>query len=268
MSTEDTFDCMSSVMPIVVARFMGPIWGRKGPGGPHVGPLNFAICVTSVTLARTSRNITQHNTHTALHVYNTPPIIEGYFFLSNDILDLCYLLPQETSQWLKVYKTILYFAFHWYHTVYNQSDVFVPYGDSCYIIFYTYNESICINVRMFQHICDESNHSHDDVIKLKRFPRFWPYARGIRRSPVNSPHKGQWRGALMFSLICVWINSWINNREAGDLRRYRAHYDVIVMNILVVEVRHIASVKIHLISFWNMIHVGEVWIFPAFAYLP
>ena len=51
----------------------------------------------------------------------------------------------------------------------------------------------------------------------------------IHRSPVNSPHKGQWRGALMFSLICVWINGWVNNREAGDLRRYRAHYGVIVM---------------------------------------
>ena len=51
----------------------------------------------------------------------------------------------------------------------------------------------------------------------------------IHRSPVNSPHKGQWRGALMFSLICVWINDWVNNREAGDLRRYQAHYDVIIM---------------------------------------
>ena len=48
-------------------------------------------------------------------------------------------------------------------------------------------------------------------------------------SPGNSPHKGQWRGALMFSLICVWINGWVNNREAGELRRHRAHYDVTVM---------------------------------------
>ena len=70
---------------------------------------------------------------------------------------------------------------------------------------------------------------HDDVIKWKHFPRYWPFARGIHRSPVNSPHKGQWRGALMFYLICVWINVWVNNREAGDLRPYRAHYDVIVM---------------------------------------
>ena len=47
--------------------------------------------------------------------------------------------------------------------------------------------------------------------------------------PVNSPHKGQWRGALMFTLICARINGRVNNSEAGDLRRYRAHYDVIVM---------------------------------------
>ena len=71
--------------------------------------------------------------------------------------------------------------------------------------------------------------SHDDVIKGKHFPRNWLFVRGIHRSPVNSPHKGQWRGALMFSLICVWMNDWVNNREAGNLRRYRAHYDVIVM---------------------------------------
>ena len=42
-------------------------------------------------------------------------------------------------------------------------------------------------------------------------------------------HKGQWRGALMFSLICACINAWINSREAGDLRHHRAHYDVILM---------------------------------------
>ena len=70
---------------------------------------------------------------------------------------------------------------------------------------------------------------HDDVIKWKYFPRYWPFVRGIHRSPVNSPHKGQWRRTLMFSLICVWINGRVNNREAGDLSRYRAHYDVIVM---------------------------------------
>ena len=70
---------------------------------------------------------------------------------------------------------------------------------------------------------------HDDVIKWKHFPRNWPFVRKIHRSPVNFPHKGQWRGALMFSLIYAWINDWANNREAGDLRRQHGHYDVIVM---------------------------------------
>ena len=70
---------------------------------------------------------------------------------------------------------------------------------------------------------------HDDVIIWKQFPRCWPFLRRIHRSPVNSPHKGQWRGALMLSLIHTWRNGWVNNGEAGDLRRHRVHYDLTVM---------------------------------------
>ena len=73
---------------------------------------------------------------------------------------------------------------------------------------------------------------HDDVIKWKHFPRYWPFVRGIHRSLVNSTHKGQWRRALMFSLICAWINSQENNREAGDLRRHHAHYEITVMEMI------------------------------------
>ena len=47
---------------------------------------------------------------------------------------------------------------------------------------------------------------HDDVIKWKHFPRYWLFVRSIHRSPVNSPHKGQWLGALISSLICASIN--------------------------------------------------------------
>ena len=60
-------------------------------------------------------------------------------------------------------------------------------------------------------------------------------------TPVNSPHKGQWRRALMFSLICVWIIGWVNNREAGDLRRYRAHYDVTLMASNVKRVKKVVE---------------------------
>ena len=71
---------------------------------------------------------------------------------------------------------------------------------------------------------------HDGVIKWKHFPQYWLLVRGIHRWPVNSPHKCQWRGALIFSLIWAWINGWVNNRKAGCLRRHRAHYAVTVMN--------------------------------------
>ena len=72
--------------------------------------------------------------------------------------------------------------------------------------------------------------------QMEAFSALLAFVRRIHRSSVNSPHKGQWRGALMFSVICVWINGWVNNREAGDLRRYRAHYDVTVMSSLRVDI--------------------------------
>ena len=85
---------------------------------------------------------------------------------------------------------------------------------------------------------------HDDVIKWKHFPRCWPFVWGIHRCPVNSPHKGQWRGALMLSLICTRINGWVNKCEAGDLRRYRIHYDVTVMTHQQCPIQLLTGVKV------------------------
>ena len=89
-------------------------------------------------------------------------------------------------------------------------------------------DNLCVNF-VPGNISKYISFDHDDVIKWKHFPRYWPFVREIHRSPVNFLHKGQWRGALMFSLIYAWINDWVNNREAGDLRRQHGHYDVIVM---------------------------------------
>ena len=107
------------------------------------------------------------------------------------------------------------------------SDVIKEYD--CYIIFETNTDGRSTPMGVIFHVTPAKLSSHDDVIKWKHFPRCWPFVRGIHGSPVNSPHKGQWRWALMFSLICAQINRGVNNREAGDLRRHYAHYDVIVM---------------------------------------
>ena len=63
---------------------------------------------------------------------------------------------------------------------------------------------------------------HDDVIKWKHFPRYWPFVRGILGEFPS-------RGALMLSVVCAWTNSWSNNEDTGDLRRHRSHHDVTVM---------------------------------------
>ena len=63
---------------------------------------------------------------------------------------------------------------------------------------------------------------HDDIMKWKHFRMAGPL--WIHRPPVDSTHKGQWHGDLMFSLICARTNGWGNNRATGNLRRHRAHY--------------------------------------------
>ena len=81
--------------------------------------------------------------------------------------------------------------------------------------------------------CDSSIFSrfitHDDVIKWRYFWRNFPFVQGSYRSPLNSSHKGPWRGALIFPLICAWINGWVNNRESGDSGRHNNHYEVTAM---------------------------------------
>ena len=95
-------------------------------------------------------------------------------------------------------------------------------------------------------------------------PRYWPFVRGINRSPVHShTYKGQWRAAFMFSLICARINV----REAGNLRRHRGHHAVIVMCMCFVgntdyAVRVMATTNIQLRSIttnlWNTWYDGFI----------
>ena len=61
------------------------------------------------------------------------------------------------------------------------------------------------------------------------FSALLAFLAGFHWSWVNSPHKNQWRGALMFSLVYTWTNGSANNGNAGGLRRHHATYDVIVM---------------------------------------
>ena len=88
--------------------------------------------------------------------------------------------------------------------------------------------------------------------QMETFSALLALCAGNSPVPVNSPHNGQWRGALLFTLICVWINDWVNNREAGDLRRHRGHYDVNVMNATCSTfVRHEWVIRSH-VNLWDI----------------
>ena len=93
---------------------------------------------------------------------------------------------------------------------------------------------------------------HDDVFKWKHFRRCRHFVRGIHRSPMKPPHKGQWRGALMVSLICAWLNAWVNNREVGDLRRHRAHYYVILMINLELYLKQNRQAHLQINDNWHL----------------
>ena len=93
-----------------------------------------------------------------------------------------------------------------------------PAGYDCVITGWGYTRTKPSKLSFWSH--------HDDVIKWKHFPCQWPFVRGIHRSPADSPHNGQWLGALMFSLMCAWTRIWANNGVAGDLKRQDAHCDV------------------------------------------
>ena len=81
---------------------------------------------------------------------------------------------------------------------------------------------VCICKKLHWHTMTSSNETFSVLLA---------FVRGIHRWPVHSPHKVQWLGAFIFSLIYAWTNVWANNRDAGDLRRHRTHYDVTVMTL-------------------------------------
>ena len=113
------------------------------------------------------------------------------------------------------------------------------------------------------------NHSksYDDVIKWKHFPRYWPFVRGIHRSSVNSPHKGQWPGALMFSLICAlnkrlskqWWDRWFETPSCPLWRHCYVNLAPLV---------HILRDILHVESVYISIHIVLCqWYWEDFPYL-
>ena len=109
--------------------------------------------------------------------------------------------------------------------------------------------------------------SHDDVIKWKKIPYYWPFVRGIHRGPVNSPHKGQWRGALMFSLICAlnkrltkqWWSWWFETPSCSLWRHCNVSKSVrLAYYLLDCGSEHMSQCN-------NTVYMASAWIVLCFC---
>ena len=188
----------------MISALLGPLWGESTCQRASDVEL---WCFLWFSLNRLMD--TQSNNR----IFETP-------WRSYDIIVTVYVMFRCTTNnkqcyWMDIRASVTNYLFRYWH-LYSVMSILL----ACCVIDLLYSRPGC------RELCERP---YDDVIKWKLFPRYWSFVRGIHRSPVNSPHKGQWRGAWMFSLISIWINGWVNNHEAGDLRRYRGHYDVIVM---------------------------------------
>ena len=98
----------------------------------------------------------------------------------------------------------------------------------CEVILKDMNKMFCPKPQkgMARIMCKIRGIYHDDVIKWKHFPRYWPF---VRESTVGFPSQRPVTRGIDISLICAWANAWVNNRDPGDLRRHGAHYDVTVL---------------------------------------
>ena len=94
---------------------------------------------------------------------------------------------------------------------------------------------------------------------METFSALLTLCEGNHQSLVDTPHKGQWRGALMLSLINAWTNSWANNRGAGDLRRHRTHYDV-TNAFPESELNH------YLDQWWEFADVSRTWMISCISH--
>ena len=103
------------------------------------------------------------------------------------------------------------------------------YLNQWWLVYWRIYASLCFNVLTIRHWPRHTWWRN----QMETFVTLLAFVNGILGSPMDSHHKGQWRGALIFSLICAWINGWVSNRDDGDLKRHRARYGVTELNLAI-----------------------------------
>ena len=99
---------------------------------------------------------------------------------------------------------------HWLNDWNFADDIYIFIFLNVKFVFVSNVTEVCFHSRIVNYSALEEV-MHDDVSKWKHFPRHWPFVRVIHRSPVNSPHKGQWHGALNFFHLA--LNKRLNKQS-------------------------------------------------------
>ena len=156
------------------------------------------------------------------------------FEFANIILAIC-----------KQFIVCIIMSYYFHFSVWNWSNAMNIQSAPRMLMAWCWSTRASVATVLSRHLCvsscswiNQSDFFCQGQDKIYRLYRMFngPFVRGIHLSPVDSPHRSQWRGAYMFSLICVWTNGWANNRDADDLICHRAHYDVTVMSASVAAV--------------------------------
>ena len=133
--------------------------------------------------------------------------------------------------------------------------------------------AICHNCMLYQylsgiHPCLSHQYLHMSIYpsvnpwwchQMETFSALLALCVGIHRSPLNSPDKDQWSGALMFSLMCAWTNGWVNDCDIDDLRCHCTHYDITVMLSIYSSLDIILTILL-----WLLLYLGD----PLPSYYP
>ena len=160
---------------------MGPTWVLSAPGWPHVGPTKLAIREVTLMGIGENRAISNYIWLDVLYVQRMLKLLNPCLRQTKNLL--FYLVTGHKVNHLNEIHNLNY-----------QKQTFLSIkseADRCQAMAQTSDNECRGNILSTRAIYEQT---HDGVIKWKHFPRDWPFVRGIHRSPVNSPHKGQWRG--------------------------------------------------------------------------
>ena len=115
---------------------MGPIWGRQDPGGPHVGPMNYAIWVT-FPVRKWTRTIVVSNAGIRIYAdYDVSTLIvmsslsESFswiYCMGKLIIEWLWRFLDKSNSWLKMFNLHIWCRGEWCTWIFNKKTIWFSF---------------------------------------------------------------------------------------------------------------------------------------------